>query len=268
MLAETYQQVAFRQPIWRRARRDGAGMGLDQVRADWTRLGAADPLWAVLVSPEHRHGRWDAEQFLATGRSEIDGVLRHLSSLGVPLRTDAALDFGCGAGRLSAALSRHFGHVVGVDISPTMLAQARELVPDRGVELIRNDRADLAPWADATFDLTYSSLVLQHLPTALALGYLGELVRVLRRGGVLVAQLATTPDGSVRGRIARVAPRSLLRVAQQRILRYPAPMDMHPTTAGQVADAVAAYGGTVVDAVDEPMYGGHWRYRRYYVVRR
>jgi SAM-dependent methyltransferase len=243
-------------------------MGLDQVRADWTRLGAADPLWAVLVSPEHRHGRWDTEQFLATGRAEVDGVLSHLAGLGIVPATGRALDFGCGAGRLSAALSQHFEQVVGVDISPTMLAQARALVPTGRVEVVLNERPDLSRWADATFDLTYSSLVLQHLPTAIALGYVGELVRVLRPGGVLVAQLATTPDDSFRGRIAKVAPRGLLRAAQQHVLRYPAPMDMYPTTAEQVAEAAAAFGGHVLDAVAEPMYGGHWRYRRYYVVRR
>src|SRR3954469_21607889 len=98
-LAETYQQVAFRQPIRRTARGDGAGMGLDQVREDWTRLGAADPLWAVLVSPEHRHGRWDVDQFLTTGRPEIEAVLGHLARLGVTPRWGEALDFGCGAGR-------------------------------------------------------------------------------------------------------------------------------------------------------------------------
>jgi SAM-dependent methyltransferase len=242
-------------------------MGLDQVREDWTRLGAADPLWAVLVSPEHRHGRWDVDRFLTTGRAEIEAVLGHLARLGVTPGTGDALDFGCGAGRLSAALHPYFDRVVGVDISPTMLARARELVPAHGVELVLNERPDLSRWPDASFDLTYSSLVLQHLPTALALGYLRELVRVLRPGGVLVAQLATTPDRSVRGRIAKVAPRAVLRVAQQRILRYPAPLDMHPTTAEQVTQAISAYGGKVLDAVDEPMYGGHWRYRRYYVVR-
>lgn len=242
-------------------------MGLDQVREDWTRLGAADPLWAVLVSPEHRHGRWDTDQFLATGRSEVAAVLGHLATLGVtPARGDA-LDFGCGAGRLSTALSEHFEHVVGIDISPTMLARAKELVPAGRVELVLNERPDLSAWADGTFDLAYSSLVLQHLPTDLALGYVSELVRVLRPGGVLVAQLATTPDHSLRGRISRVAPQALMRIAQQRVLRYPAPMEMHPTTIEQVTRAAQAGGGQVVDAVEEPMYGGHWHYRRYYVVR-
>lgn len=241
-------------------------MGLDQVRADWTRLGAADPLWAVLVSPEHRHGRWDTEHFLATGRDEVAAVFARLAALGAAPATRDALDFGCGAGRLTAALRRRFDHVVGIDISPTMLARAAELVPPDGVELVLNDRPDLGRWPAGSFDLAYSSLVLQHLPPALALGYVGELLRVLRPGGVLVAQVATTPDASVRGRIAKVAPRTWLRVAQQRVLRYPAPMDMHPTTTAQMTAVVEAAGARILAADDEPMYGGHWHYRRYYVV--
>jgi SAM-dependent methyltransferase len=242
-------------------------MGLDQVRQDWTRLGADDPLWAVLVSPENRNGRWDAGKFLQTGRTELAAVMAHLRTLGIEPGHGPALDFGCGVGRLSAALAEYVDGVVGVDISTTMLARAREMVVDPKCTFVLNDRPDLSQWEDGTFGLAYSSLVLQHIPTQLALDYVSELVRVLRPGGALVAQMATRPNNSIKGRIASVAPRRMLRIAQQHLLRYPAPMDMYPTTSDQVAAAAAVHGGRVLDAVDEPMYGGHWRYRRYYVVR-
>ena len=48
------------------SRRSIPEAGLWQVRSDWTELGASDPLWAVLVSPEHRHGKWDTDEFFAT----------------------------------------------------------------------------------------------------------------------------------------------------------------------------------------------------------
>lgn len=245
----------------------GPDAGLDRVREDWTRLGSADPLWAVLVSPEHRGGRWDPAVFLATGRAEVDAVWTHLTRLGIAPVRGRAIDFGCGAGRLTQALTAYADEVVGIDVSAPMLERARGLDRTGRCTFVLNDRPDLSAWADAGFDLAYSSLVLQHLPAALTATYLSELVRVLRPGGVLVAQVATRPDASVRGRIARVAPRAALRIAQRRVLGYPAPMDMHATSPAAVADAAARHGGRVVDATDEPMYGGHWHYRRYFVVR-
>jgi hypothetical protein len=59
--------------------------GLDQVARDWTALGQADPLWAVLVHPAGKGGRWDVDDFLATGvvlqhlpRAVIDGHVAEL----------------------------------------------------------------------------------------------------------------------------------------------------------------------------------------------
>ncbi len=242
-------------------------MSLDTVRADWTRLGAQDPLWAVLVSPVHRNGAWDVAEFLATGRGEIEQALARVRELGLTPGHSAALDFGCGVGRLTQALAGHVDRAVGVDISPTMLERARELSTLANVEFVLNERADLARFDSAAFDIVYSSLVLQHLPTPLARTYLAELLRVLRPGGALVIQVATAPDRSAKGLLFRYAPRWALRFAQRRILRYPAPMDMNPFPRADVDAVAAAAGATVLAADDDPMYGGHWRYARYFLTR-
>lgn len=241
-------------------------MDLDRTRRDWTRLGEEDPLWAVLVRPEGRHGAWDAEEFLATGREEVDGVLQRMSDLGFRPARRRALDFGCGAGRLTQALRRHFDRVTGIDFSAPMLARARGLDQAGSCEFVLNDAPDLARWEDATFDLAYSSLVLQHIPTAKARRYLAELVRVVRPGGVLAVQVATRPDGSLKGRLARLLPHRAMRFAQRWVLRYPAPMDMYPLSGRDVEAAIAGR-GRVVEAQEEPMYGGHWVFTRYLISR-
>ncbi len=242
-------------------------MGLDQVRRDWTRLGAADPLWAVLVRDSGRHDGWDPAEFLSTGRSELAAVMSWVESCGIRPGSATALDFGCGAGRLTQALTAYADDVVGVDISPTMLRTARDLDPAGSCTFVLNDRPDLSLFSDGSFDIVYTALVLQHLPAELATGYLTELVRVLRPGGVLVAQVATRPDRSPKGRLAGLAPRAVLRFAQRQVLRYPAPMDMYPLSADTVHSTVLAPGGHVVAAREEPMYGGHWVYDRYLVTR-
>jgi SAM-dependent methyltransferase len=241
-------------------------MDLQQIRSDWTALGALDPLWAVLATPDRRHDRWDPEAFLATGRSEVSAAFQHVGELGLSPARKRALDFGCGAGRLTVALADQVESVVGVDISPSMLVKARELDSTGRCEFIENDRDDLSVFENNSFDIVFSSLVLQHLPASLARAYLAEMVRVLRPEGVLIVQLATGPDRSVKGLLTRVLPLRAVRFAQQRILGYPAPMDMHPMKRADIETVTTAMGAVLLDAVDEPMYGGNWRYTRYYVT--
>lgn len=241
-------------------------MDLDRTREDWTTLGAQDPLWAVLVTPQGRHDAWDRDAFLATGRAEVTDVLARIRAGGWTSGHGAALDFGCGAGRLTQALRDHFDQVVGVDFSEPMLERARELDAGRRCEFVHNTSSDLTVFADDSFDLAYSSLVLQHIPTKIARTYLSELLRVVRPGGLVVAQVASRPDTSAKGLLTRVMPRAVMRFVQRRVLGYPAPMDMYPLSPTDVALA-AGDRGQVVASWDEPMYGGHWVYTRYLLER-
>ena len=102
---------------------------LNRHRRDWEELAAVDPLWAILAAPERRWGRWPLEEFFATGEEEIAQVLDVASGLGYPTQHERALDFGCGVGRLTRALSGRFREAVGIDISEEMIRLARELSP-------------------------------------------------------------------------------------------------------------------------------------------
>jgi SAM-dependent methyltransferase len=241
---------------------------MEQLRRDWTRLGEHDPLWAVYSTPDKRGGRWDEEEFLATGRAEVDAAIGWLGRLGLPTRYGRALDFGCGAGRLSQALARHADHVLGVDIAPPMLAAARRLDRTGGVcEFVLNEDPDLAAFADGSADLVYSALVLQHLPRPDIERYLAEFLRVLAPGGVAVVHCTTSPLWTVKGMIWRFAPYPLVRLGQRLVLRYPAPMRMTPVSPARVAAVVAAHGGEVVDSAPEDDRATHWRCTRY-ILRR
>lgn len=241
---------------------------LDRLRVDWTRLGAEDPLWAVLIRPGTRHGGWDPDEFLATGRAEVGAALDRLGELGALPPLGSVLDFGCGAGRASQALAERADKVVGVDVSEPMLAAARRLDRSDGrCTFVLNDRPDLSGFADASFDLVYSSLVLQHLPPPLARSYLAEFTRVLRPGGAMAVQVATRPTLSVKGVLFRYAPQPLLRFGQRRILGYPAPMRMHPISAADFAATISRYDGRLLDSVEDTTYGGHWIYHRHFAVR-
>ena len=58
------------------------------------------------------------------------------------LHPASVLDAGCGTGRVAIELARHGIEVVGVDIEPSMIAEAMRLAP--GLEWVRADLATLA----------------------------------------------------------------------------------------------------------------------------
>lgn len=240
----------------------------ETVRRDWIRLAELDPLWAVYVAPGTRGGRWDVEKFFALGRADVATAMAWLGRLGLPTRFERVLDFGCGVGRLSQALAGHADAVVGVDVAAPMLELARELDSTGRCEFVLNESPDLRRFADASFDLVYSELVLQHLPARTVETYLAEFMRVLRPGGVAALQCTTSPLWTVKGAIWRLTPNWLIRLGQRVVLRYPAPMRMTATPPERVRAVVEAHGGTVVDVVHEDDRAAHWRSARYAIQRK
>lgn len=242
-------------------------MSLDQLQDDWTRLGKEDPLWAVYVAPGTRGGKWDVDAFFDLGRREVDAALAELDRLGLKPGRRRALDFGCGVGRLSQALAQHVDEVIGLDIAPSMLEKAAELDQSGGrVKFIHNEKPDLSIIETASVDIVYSSLVLQHMAPEFARGYLREFVRVLAPGGVAIFQVASRPTMSLKGLIFRLAPWPLLRWAQQKLLKYPAPMRMSQMTPDDVRGAIGGTPARLAASIDDETYGGHWHYTRYYVA--
>lgn len=177
---------------------------LRDVAATWDALARDDPMWAALMDPAKADGGWGVEEFLATGRAEVATVLDHLAIVGgEPDFSGAALDFGCGIGRLTQALAERFATATGVDISPTMIERAKQANrhPDR-CRYVLNDRDDLTKLNGDQFCFVYTSVVLQHMPARYSTTYMREFARVLAPGGVLVFQI---PDHrSLRERAAHV----------------------------------------------------------------
>lgn len=196
---------------------------INELQARWDEAGRIDPLYVILADYSKKGGGWDVGDFFASGRALIANALEGAGRLPFDLRWGRALDFGCGVGRLTQALAEHFGRVDGVDIAPSMVEQAGAF--NRHGERCRyhlNKAPDLSLFANDTFDLVYSDLVLQHMTPELSSGYITEFVRVLAPEGLVMFQVpskrtpraATTapigplPDTGFRARIS-VQPESI-----------------------------------------------------------
>ena len=238
---------------------------LMQLQRTWEGLAQADPLWAICTDPAKQNRQWSREEFFATGRNEVGVVLRCVAELGVSVDEKApAFDFGCGVGRLTRALAEHFAECWGLDISPTMITLAKEF--NHGLPQCRfllNERDKLESLQDNYFGFVYTSIVLQHMAERYIRGYIAELVRVLRPGGVLVFQLPDSLRGSALTRIrAKVALRARLKALLGR--QEPHGMEMHCIRESAVRQLVRASGARVVDVrltnSSEPSFGGNLQY--------
>jgi SAM-dependent methyltransferase len=186
-------------------------MDLEKLKEDWESLAKSDALGAILTDQSKAGGKWQLDEFMATGEAEVIKGMEHLRKLGhEPNLGGSALDFGCGVGRLTQALGRRFASCVGVDISQEMVDQAERLNKYPHCRYVVNADRRL-PFRDGEFAFIYCNIVLQHVPRRFAEEYLGEFVRILKAGGVLVFGVQDSfamPDLSTR--VTRI--RQILRI--------------------------------------------------------
>ncbi len=108
-------------------------------------------------------------------REELAGAVATVTAL-PPART---LDVACGTGYLTQHLG---GEVVGLDQSPSMLAEARRRLPDG--EFVQGDALSL-PFPDGAFERIFTSYFYCHLVEEERVQFLEEARRVARELVVL-----------------------------------------------------------------------------------
>jgi len=127
-------------------------------------------------------------QLLAGGRA--DTLRRATLAAGNLGSGDDVLEVGCGTATLAIRARTLVGacaRVTGVDVSASMLAQARRNADRAGVRVeLTRGRAERLPLSDASFDVVLLSLVLHSLPPDGVGRAIGEAHRVLRAGGRVV----------------------------------------------------------------------------------
>jgi trans-aconitate methyltransferase len=165
----------------------------DRSVDDWNALGEAQPYFAVLTEDRFLRENLsddDRQAFFASGEADI----AYLFDLIPGFAPKSALDFGCGIGRLTRALTKRVDHVAGVDAAPSMLRLARENVPNATFS---------STIPEQKFDLIVSLIVFQHIPIRRGEALLDELLGHLEAGGVAALQFTFRRPGSSLRRIAR-----------------------------------------------------------------
>lgn len=133
----------------------------------------------------------------------MDGGWRRVAVRAANLsKGGTALDVACGTGKLTAALAVEVGpegRVVGVDLSPVMLDQARRAFGRMpGVEFVLGNALSL-PVADGSFDATTIAFGLRNL-SSFEDGF-REMKRAVRSGGRVVCLELSVPRPRFMGRV-------------------------------------------------------------------
>jgi len=124
-------------------------------------------------------------------------ILKTLDRCGVAVAGSKVLDAGCGAGGTALSLAEEARFVAGLDIDARFAGTGTRLQAEKAVKaagFVKGDGVRL-PFADRSFDLVLSHEVIEHIYEGP--GYLRDLSRVLRPGGVLY--LSTAPYLSLTG---------------------------------------------------------------------
>lgn len=138
------------------------------------------------------YNQHDIDAFFASGEEQVRRCLTEIEY--TPGKDTTMLEIGCGIGRMTRAFASRFGTVYGIDISPEMINRGRRYLADcPNVYLSVSSGTNLSQFADSSIDFCFSYIVFQHIPDpAITLGYIYEMGRVLKPGGVAYFQVNTS----------------------------------------------------------------------------
>jgi SAM-dependent methyltransferase len=172
--------------------RPSCGMLTDLWRRDptedWEWFGREEPYFGVWTEEQFTREKLGEEarsRFFASGEQHMDTLLADVSALVYSdFAPERVLEYGCGVGRLLIPAARRARHVVGVDVSSSMLAEARRNCEAFGVSGVTLVPVQQMVGLEPGFDFIYSIAVFQHMPRRAGEPIFATLAGLLRPGGV------------------------------------------------------------------------------------
>ncbi|MGB1253406.1 MAG: class I SAM-dependent methyltransferase [Candidatus Promineifilaceae bacterium] len=177
---------------------------LSALNERWEIRAKRNPMHYIYSTQED----WNLDEFLQTGEENIAAIVdKYVALYQIDPSELVAVDIGCGMGRLTQALAHRFKHVHGFDISESMIASAKSIVPDSvdNIDYYVTSGSSLQPLGTEAIDFVFSYIVLQHVPSKeIVRQYLYETARILKPNGHALLQ--------VNGRIRPLRERIHLKV--------------------------------------------------------
>ena len=157
-------------------------------------LARTEPHWAVITNDMFRADRIEEskEQFYETGLHNMSQLEWFLDRHGVDTdRIRTCFELGSGVGRVTLWLARKFERVIASDVSSRMLELAREYLGTRELNNVNYLTLNAFSQFDKldSFDLFYSSIVLQHNTPPVQRFMLSHILSKLNPGGVALFQV-------------------------------------------------------------------------------
>jgi SAM-dependent methyltransferase len=166
---------------------------IDDLRVAYQQLqDVIEQSGGLAIPPQHMQvrvvGKY-APDFFKSGRDILDDIERVLAPHGKRLASfPAILDFGCGCGRIVAALPTRLQpgqRLFGSDIDPEAIdwCQAKY---SSVAEFALSPHTPRTLYRDGQFDFVYGISIFTHLPESMQFDWLRELERITAPGGYLV----------------------------------------------------------------------------------
>jgi SAM-dependent methyltransferase len=131
-------------------------------------------------------GHRDYHAFDVSRRTGVDTIIDFLCQAGIDYATfQSILDLGCGCGRILAGWEGRLSpetRLFGCDINPKLVDFCQEKITF--AEVVRNLYYPQLPYGDSQFDFIYAISVYTHLSLPAMLQWTGEILRILRPGGI------------------------------------------------------------------------------------
>ena len=124
--------------------------------------------------------------FNAAGTITNEQALEMIIEAGQTASDDTVLDVACGGGIVVCAFAPHVRHATGIDMTPAMLDQSRQLAAQKQLTNVTWMKGDVTtlPFPDASFSIVTTRFSFHHFLDPFAV--MKEMVRVCAPGGRIV----------------------------------------------------------------------------------
>ena len=198
----------------------------------WEKLGELAPYHSVLVAEQFKPENLSAENlaaFFDSGQEHLTRLMEVIYEFRPQFKPRTTVDFGCGVGRVTVPLAKISSQVLAVDVSESMLEEAKKNCAERDVGNVSfMTTAEFLRLPDRSANFVHSFIVLQHIPPASGYQLVEKLISILEVDGIGAIHLTF---GDSRPALRRLFSRmkanipgatQLSNLLRRRSLNYPA----------------------------------------------